>query len=178
MRVIFLDVDGVLNKAGCKVKTPSGFYFVEDDKLLLLKELVEKTNAKIVLSSTWRQGWEDLNNGVDSIDSRDFVLLRDKLKEFDLDLYDYTSCPITSDRGSKIKEWLSKHFEEVDSILVLDDESNIKPFNKFFVRTSFSDGLKEKHVKKSVEVLLQDDFKEWARKKELFKEDTQWNMEI
>lgn len=176
MRVVFLDVDGVLNKAGCKVKTPSGFYFVEDEKVLLLKELVEKTNSKLVLSSTWRQGWEDLNNGVDSTDSKDFVLLRDKLKEFGLELYDYTSCPITSDRGSKIKEWLENHFDEVDSVLVLDDESNIKPFNKFFVRTSFSDGLKEKHVKKGMEVLLKDDFKEWANKKELFKEELKCNM--
>ena len=169
MRFIFLDIDGVLNKVSTKERTPSGYIFVEDSKILLLKDLIDKTNAKVILSSTWRSGWNDLNNGLDTKDAKDFILLRNKLKEFGIELYDYTSCPITSDRGSKIKEWISTNFEDVNSILILDDESNIKPFNKFFIRTSFCDGLMEKHIKKSIEILLKDDFKEWAIKKEIFR---------
>ena len=53
MKVIFLDIDGVLN---CK-KTPNPrkFPYVVDKRLLVrFKRLLEKTRAKVVLSSTWR----------------------------------------------------------------------------------------------------------------------------
>jgi hypothetical protein len=53
MKVIFLDIDGVLN---CK-KTPNPrkFPYVVDRKLLRrLKRLLDRTGAKVVLSSTWR----------------------------------------------------------------------------------------------------------------------------
>ena len=53
MKVIFLDIDGVLN---CK-KTPNPrkFPYVVDKRLLVrFKRLLEKTGAKVVLSSTWR----------------------------------------------------------------------------------------------------------------------------
>jgi Swiss Army Knife RNA repair-like protein len=53
MKVIFLDIDGVPN---CK-KTPNPrkFPYVVDKKLLArLRKLLDKTGAKVVLSSTWR----------------------------------------------------------------------------------------------------------------------------
>lgn len=55
MKVIFLDVDGVLNseKDLLEAKGKSELF---DRPLALLKELVESTKAKIVVSSTWRIG--------------------------------------------------------------------------------------------------------------------------
>jgi hypothetical protein len=53
MKVIFLDVDGVLN---CK-KTPNPrkLPYVVDKRLLArFRRLLEQTGAKVVLSSTWR----------------------------------------------------------------------------------------------------------------------------
>ena len=53
MRVIFLDIDGVLN---CdQTQNPRKFPYVVDRKLLRrLKRLLDRSGAKIVLSSTWR----------------------------------------------------------------------------------------------------------------------------
>ena len=53
MKVIFLDIDGVLN---CdKTPNPRRFPYVVDKKLLArLKKLLDRTGAKIVLSSSWR----------------------------------------------------------------------------------------------------------------------------
>lgn len=53
MKVIFLDIDGVLN---CdKTPNPRKFPYVVDKKLLSrLKKLLGRTGAKVVLSSTWR----------------------------------------------------------------------------------------------------------------------------
>ena len=46
--VLFLDVDGVLNRCG---KSNQG---LEDDKVALLAEIVSKADPVIVVSSTWR----------------------------------------------------------------------------------------------------------------------------
>ena len=53
MKIIFLDVDGVLNCATTKERVRD-LLFVEDRKVQLLKELVDETGATIILSSTWR----------------------------------------------------------------------------------------------------------------------------
>jgi hypothetical protein len=53
MKVVFLDIDGVLNCT--KTKNPRKFPYVVDPKLLArLNRLLERTAAKVVLSSSWR----------------------------------------------------------------------------------------------------------------------------
>jgi HAD domain in Swiss Army Knife RNA repair proteins len=53
MKVIFLDIDGVLN---CKrTSNPRKFPYIVDKRLLLrFRRLLDQTSAKVVLSSTWR----------------------------------------------------------------------------------------------------------------------------
>src|SRR3954449_1202724 len=53
MKIIFLDIDGVLN---CdKTPNPRDFPYIVDKKLLArFKKLLDRTGAKVVLSSTWR----------------------------------------------------------------------------------------------------------------------------
>jgi hypothetical protein len=53
MRVIFLDIDGVLN---CdRTPNPRKFPYIVDKRLLArLKKLLRRTRAKVVLSSSWR----------------------------------------------------------------------------------------------------------------------------
>ena len=53
MKVIFLDIDGVLNCR--KTANPRELPYIVDRKLLKrLKRLLERTGARIVLTSTWR----------------------------------------------------------------------------------------------------------------------------
>src|SRR3977135_1046479 len=53
MKVIFLDIDGVLNCA--KTPNPRKVPYIVDRRLLRrLERLVARTKAKVVLSSTWR----------------------------------------------------------------------------------------------------------------------------
>jgi HAD domain in Swiss Army Knife RNA repair proteins len=53
MKVIFLDIDGILN---CPTTpNPRQFPYVVDKRLLLrLQKLLDRTGAKVVLSSSWR----------------------------------------------------------------------------------------------------------------------------
>lgn len=53
MKIIFLDIDGVLNSS--KTPNPRKLPYIVDKKLLgRLLKLVERSGAKIVLSSSWR----------------------------------------------------------------------------------------------------------------------------
>lgn len=54
MKAIFADVDGVLNEDSTPTRTKNSLVFIDSDKLLRLKRIVDATGAKIVLSSTWR----------------------------------------------------------------------------------------------------------------------------
>jgi hypothetical protein len=53
MKVLFLDIDGVLNCPA--TRNPRQFPYVVDQRLLArLRKLLDRTKAKVVLSSTWR----------------------------------------------------------------------------------------------------------------------------
>jgi Swiss Army Knife RNA repair-like protein len=53
MKVLFLDIDGVLNCS--TTRNPRHFPYVVDQRLLArLQKLLDRTGAKVVLSSTWR----------------------------------------------------------------------------------------------------------------------------
>lgn len=55
MRVIFLDIDGELTYAGYSNEETHN---IDSEKVVLLKEIVDATDAKIVLSSSWKCGYD------------------------------------------------------------------------------------------------------------------------
>ena len=55
--IIFLDFDGVLNSKYTKEKW-KGWAGIEDEKLQLLKDIVDNTKSIIVLTSSWRHSWD------------------------------------------------------------------------------------------------------------------------
>lgn len=139
MKVIFLDVDGVLNH-GKQIEK------VEDDKIHLLNQIVTATNSEIVLSSDWRYG---LNT-----DDRDMILLERKLRSVGIDIM--SSTPITKHgyRGAEIYQWINEwQGETIDKFIILDDRDDMKPYMNRLIQTSFNLGLQEKHVKKAIQLL-------------------------
>ena len=57
MKVIFLDIDGVLNCQSSK-SSCHGMVGIDNDKVKRLKEIVKATGAKMVLISTWKTDWQ------------------------------------------------------------------------------------------------------------------------
>lgn len=128
MKAIFLDVDGVLN---------SDEYFdsvsdsdddsieneIDMDKIKLLKEAVDLTDAQVVLSSSWRY-------------TRKAQSLRELLIENGI-VTDVTPF-LQNKRGLEIKSWL-KNNPDVDDFVILDDE----------VFDSYDDFLLSKLIKTS-----------------------------
>ena len=159
MKLIGLDIDGVLNSSFTKERL-DGLIFVSDSKIILLKQLIERTGAHVLLTSTWRTGWSDLDAGLDTRDAVHFIALRDKLLESGIELMDYT--PITNGqknrRGEEIDMWMKAwKGEPIASMALLDDQNGcyLRPYSNRLVRTSFTKGLLQKHVDLAVKLLNQ-----------------------
>lgn len=130
MKVIFLDIDGVLNTndtfVNSDIETEKDI-LIDEFRVEYLRQIVEKTDAKIVLSSSMRWRFKKLGNEVIAVTSNfapDFINL---LNQYGLELYDVT--PIIEHENGKyvfrqdeIKKWLSQN-DDVESCVILDDES-------------------------------------------------------
>lgn len=55
MRVIFLDIDGVLTTYSYHNPDTNN---INPDKVQFLSQIVKRTGAKIVLTSTWKMGYD------------------------------------------------------------------------------------------------------------------------
>ncbi len=158
MKVIFLDIDGVLNTYYTK-KEVAGYTFVEDEKVALLQELVKRTGAKVVLSSTWREGWEiqETNEETPSRYAADVMLfnaLKEKLTDYSIELLGYT--PIFGKRGLEIDAWLNTwQGEPVERFVILDDMggAELRPHSRYLIQTGMTQGLQKNHIEKAVRML-------------------------
>lgn len=137
MKVLFLDIDGVLNSRAyvyrmrAKDKKYRLWLDVDPIAVELLRRIIKETDCKVVLSSTWRL----------YKDSRDMV--RDKVVR-------YIDCTADLQRGSKrgivprgeeVDLWLKQH-PEVTHYAILDDDSDFLP-NQWLFKTTFDTGLTE-----------------------------------
>jgi hypothetical protein len=155
LKYLFLDVDGVLNCAYTSDRC--GKYIgIDDRKVELLRKIIDATDAKIVLSSTWRLGYTRYGESLEG--HRQY--LNEKLAKQGLSIYSQTDDLSIhgKNRGQEIDDWLSKH--DVDEWVVLDDEYfydfsfyNIMPH---WVQTDYyspSGGLTEEDVQIAIRIL-------------------------
>ena len=154
MKIIFLDIDGVVNCWNTKERAPSKVVGVEQRLIAYIKEIVDATGAKIVLSSTWRKDWAfDLLNG------KDWDYLSKEFAKQDLYFLDYTPIRRDSNRGEEIKEWLENTGYDVYSYVIIDDDMfDIRALHEgHMVQTSFNEGIKPGAVKMAIEILAKED---------------------
>lgn len=116
MKVIFTDIDGILNDDTTPTRTKSCMIFADKEKLLRLKYIADATQTKIVLSSTWRYDRDDPRyNG-------DFLELKEAFHRRDLEFYSFMPVDaIGIRRGMQIKAWLGT-YPEVERYIILDDK--------------------------------------------------------
>ena len=168
-KVIFLDIDGVLNSNRTLYEDIS----LEDDLISNLKELVDKTGAKIILSSSWRLSTEAIATLMDKLDKFGLVISGmtydgvdlDWLEKYEFDItekyldtkFDFDEnkqIKITHDRGAEIFKWLHDHDD--CAYVILDDEiEDIKPYfsESVIVKTSYKTGLTKEDIKKAIQIL-------------------------
>lgn len=158
MKIIFLDIDGVLNSKDWfdEVKDCKGYMEINPENVKLLKEIVIQTGAQIVLSSTWRTLGKNLDNGNQH---PKYTYLLDCLKEFELQILDHTPY-LSNERPKEIKKWIDEHAGKENTTFVsLDDDFPSFWYKKYgiencLVKTSFyTGGLKREDVEKATKIL-------------------------
>jgi len=107
LKVIFLDVDGVLNSHALIYHY--GFDYIDEGLLELLATVVNKTGSEVVLSSTWR------------LEERNRNLVKASLSRFGMKLFDWTKSIAGGYRCDEISEWLNRH-PKVKKYAILDDD--------------------------------------------------------
>ena len=170
MKTIFLDIDGVLN-VDYDDKDQFGHIF-RDEYVQNLKEIIEKTGAKIVISSTWKDKgiermlalWKERNLPGEIIDvTPDCV---DVCESTNIVYYDQVK------RGHEVKLWLDRH-PEVTQYVILDDiQDFLDEQQDYFVNCSTGEpqkpwklgipGLKEECKIKAINILNMKDKIEFA----------------
>lgn len=147
MKIIFLDVDGVLNHRGSfGPGMPSGTKRIAPECVAALNSIVENTGASIVVSSTWRAypNYSKIlrDAGVSgSIIGRTPNTVR----------FDGSSVNIRS-RGEEIQQWITEA-GYVEKFVILDDDDDMGDLLPMLVQTSFEAGLTESHANCAVKIL-------------------------
>ena len=162
-KVIFLDIDGVLNtgwwysqKDRNTPKDKYGYAF-DPRSVANFKKILDETGADIVISSSWKSfGLSELEEmwqyrglpgkliGITPNTVSDELLL-----DADLDHMELFSI-----RGMEIKEWLDKHGKKVSHYVIIDDMDNFLSSQKsHFVQTDPEVGVTEEDADKAISIL-------------------------
>jgi len=140
MKIIFLDIDGVLNSADYYKKVAKkGKDWNRFNPLAveIIKRLVVEFNSEIVITSSWRFGAvKELKNE---------LIKSGLIKHLHKDWKTPVIHPSSQSRGNEIRTWLENH-KQVDNYIIIDDDDNILNEQMGnFIKTDINEGITEKH---------------------------------
>jgi hypothetical protein len=141
--VLFLDVDGVLNRCG---KSAQG---LEADKCEMLARIVKEANPVIVVSSTWRisdRGMERLHLLFRQIGAKFGGITPYHTGRTEGGLY------IAKARGNEIQEWMDEHGTP-ERFVILDDDSDMGHLLPRLIRTESFVGLTDQITERVIDAL-------------------------
>ncbi len=141
--VIFLDIDGVLNNHNTKERLPSGVFGIDPVNVANLNKLIQNIDIEIVLSSTWRLCYPlpVINGFLKAVGFKGLVMSRTE------------SIIAAYHRGEEIQAWLNKN-PDVDSFVILDDDSDMAHLIDHLVQTNPEVGLTVEDINKVLLFLL------------------------
>ena len=105
MKLIFLDIDGVLNKKDSQLHDVC---VIEDNPLSLLSDLIRRSGAEIILTSSWRLTTDEP--------------WREPLLRGGVSVADQTARLNGNNRRREIELYLESH-APVESFVILDDQA-------------------------------------------------------
>lgn len=152
MKVIFLDIDGVLN---CSKSKPDclGYTGIDNEKIKRLKHIVNETGANIILISSWKELWYKESHKKHLQDELANYLDK-KFKREQLTVLDCTT-DINDSRGKGILQALSKY--SIENFIIIDDEEfDYKKLKLLphLIKTKYScGGLTEELTQNAIEKL-------------------------
>jgi hypothetical protein len=142
--VLFLDIDGVLNRTGFQPAELAGLRsWIEPELASRLCEVVRATNTEIVLASDWR-----LN--------RDLQELQDELHAAGIDVALIGATPELQGqpRWREVEAWMVEHHLAHEAVAIVDDKHDMGPLSARFVRVSPLNGLDD-HAAQALRALFE-----------------------
>ena len=165
LKVVFLDIDGVLNsreslrrrsKLSCKrIINIDEIDYPAEPMVSNLNKILKETNARIVVSSTWRLLHPVFDTATEKIKSLKSNSLESIFRNCGIQarIMDITpNIKFGGHRGLDIEAWLKDN--KVERYVILDDTDeffeNQKPY---FVQTTFEKGLTVELADKAIGIL-------------------------
>ncbi len=151
MKIIFLDIDGVLNSRRYDAQRTQTDGNIDPACLTLLASLVKRTGARIVLTSSWRTHWDPCGNGSDAVGRS----LAQIFSENGTPLFSKTPVRHAMSRSLEIAAWMALR-DDIEAFVILDDMrfgwGRLEPF---LVRTDYNIGcgLGASHVDRAAAIL-------------------------
>lgn len=144
MKVVFLDIDGVL--IHYKSIPRFGARKPDPECVKRLNQITDATGAKIIVSSTWRRD--------DKIDRtlKDWGITGEVYGRTPSG-YDPNRISLGSSRGAEINAWLRETEFQIDRFVILDDDTDMDPLRGALIQTSMIGGLKADHVERAIQRL-------------------------
>jgi hypothetical protein len=151
MKIIFLDVDGVLNRCQFAEQWPNARPCLEADLIFLLQKILTSTDARIVISSTWRKHSHLMK----------FLktMLGPQFSELIIGatpVMEFRSGAIwcAAARGQEIQQWFNSHPEyAVDQFIILDDMNDMQHLTARLLRTHWPVGLTPELADEAIRIL-------------------------
>jgi hypothetical protein len=155
MKILFLDVDNVLNDdftSDYVIFDGNKYNGLDTDKIERLNQIIEATGAKIVLSSSWRED----DRFVDYLKER-MGKVNPALPDLIIGETDIIPTFGRSVRHEEIQRWINKNAKKLDveRFVILDDISSegLRSFGKSFVLTKMCMGLTDEIADQCIQVL-------------------------
>ena len=114
MKIIFLDIDGVLNSFAYDRIRKMSEGNIDESRMVLLKEITDQTEGRVVLTSSWRIHFDKDFEKCDNIGKEIYRTF----EKWGITIYDKT--PLGFCRGDEIKSWLDCN-NDVESFVIIDD---------------------------------------------------------
>lgn len=158
-KVLFLDIDGVLNPKWWDRGKPTDKYGVlfEAKAVANIEKIIAETGADIVISSSWKcMGLSELQKlwRERKLPGRIIDITPDLLSEELLLNPDLNNDDVLYNRGCEIRGWLSKHGDEVSNYAIIDDMDDVLPEQQsHFVWTDEEVGLTEGNTVQAIMIL-------------------------
>lgn len=146
MKVIFLDLDGVMITGSYQKRSTEfeGYYFTPSS-VENLKQILERTGAYIVVSSTYRMaGFEYLRKMFNANGLTDGLIGQTPVIDYGI-------------RGDEIRQYIEESRLDpqnaVEQFVILDDHDDMGELMPYLVQTKWVSGLDEEAREKAIQML-------------------------
>lgn len=164
MKVVFLDIDGVLNSDfwnNAHQQEISDGTLIDHEKVRLLSRLIRNTKAKVILHSGWKFWFDSEGNPL----CKEAERLISMLGKEGIKICDFTPDHTTEEiriakkfslvKASEILAWISQH-DNIENWVVIDDlDLHNEEIKKHQVLPDASIGLTSENVYEAERLLIQ-----------------------